>query len=146
MGTPVMVGVGAVRTTHVLELVEDAQAAAIAALLLAPSCAGYRVRLDPSGSADVQVGRAQVSNLRGEFGVKPAETQPPGKGTHHVHHPVQATARDNTASWGARRSVATVVAIGFALCWRCRLSLSSLRWLARRRLRRRRLRRRRRSS
>ena len=35
-GTPVMVGVGAVRTRHVLELVEDAQAAGAAALLLAP--------------------------------------------------------------------------------------------------------------
>jgi 4-hydroxy-tetrahydrodipicolinate synthase len=31
-----MVGVGAVRTKHVLELVEDAQAAGAAALLLAP--------------------------------------------------------------------------------------------------------------
>ncbi len=35
-GTPVMVGVGAVRTRHVLELVEDAQGAGAAALLLAP--------------------------------------------------------------------------------------------------------------
>jgi 4-hydroxy-tetrahydrodipicolinate synthase len=35
-GTPVMVGVGAMRTRHVLELVEDAQAAGAAALLLAP--------------------------------------------------------------------------------------------------------------
>jgi 4-hydroxy-tetrahydrodipicolinate synthase len=35
-GTPVMVGVCAVRTTQVLELVEDAQAAGAAALLLAP--------------------------------------------------------------------------------------------------------------
>jgi 4-hydroxy-tetrahydrodipicolinate synthase len=35
-GTPVMVGVGAVRTKDVLELVEDAQAAGAAALLLAP--------------------------------------------------------------------------------------------------------------
>jgi 4-hydroxy-tetrahydrodipicolinate synthase len=35
-GTPVMVGVGAVRTRHVLDLVEDAQAAGAAALLLAP--------------------------------------------------------------------------------------------------------------
>lgn len=35
-GTPVMVGVGAVRTKHVLELAEDAQDAGAAALLLAP--------------------------------------------------------------------------------------------------------------
>src|SRR3954452_15902557 len=35
-GTPVMVSVGATRTRHVLELVEDAQAAGAAALLLAP--------------------------------------------------------------------------------------------------------------
>ena len=33
--------------------------------------------LDPSGSADVQIGEAQVSNLRGELGVIPADTQPP---------------------------------------------------------------------
>jgi 4-hydroxy-tetrahydrodipicolinate synthase len=35
-GTPVMVGIGAPRTRHVLELVEDAQDAGAAALLLAP--------------------------------------------------------------------------------------------------------------
>ena len=45
-GTPIMLGVGAVRTKHVLELAEDAQDAGAAALLLAPL--SYLQTIDPA--------------------------------------------------------------------------------------------------